>query len=199
MRRPMGSARVRTVNPAPRAPHAARGALWLLAALLLTLLVGARGARAGDGGAPDARVDASADAEPSPEATAHREAAAHIHALIKGKLDLTLDPKGLFDVPLDDDATVALEARRLSLLLREIDAPAPAPSGVRAPPKGHARPVDAGAARDAGGPASELWEARLALDRARLSFYSLPRARRHELLAQHAKRQAEAAPPPSDA
>ncbi|HRG95999.1 MAG TPA: AAA family ATPase [Polyangiaceae bacterium] len=187
------------MNVAPRVFRTARGALWLLAALLLTVLTVAPGARALDGGAPDGGTE-TAPEEPSPGVDTLRQNTEHIHAFTKGKLDVAVDPKGLFDVPLDDDATVELEARRLGTLLREIDAPAPAPSSGRgAAPKGRDRPVDAGALKDAGSRASELWEARIKLDRARLSFYSLPSARRRELLAQHAKRQAEAAPPPSEA
>lgn len=182
---------------------------WLLAILALALLALAPSARAagdaGDAGDASQSSQASDDAGRSPEAASHRQTAEHIHHFVQGHLDVAIAPRTLFDVALDDATAVELEARRLTALLRELDTPTPPASAARTPlkPKAKAHPPDAAALGDAAVHASnvsdELWKARIALDRARLSFYSLPTARRQALLALHAKRQAEAAPPPSDA
>ncbi len=95
--------------------------------------------------------------------------AAHVRALVAGSLDATVDPASLFEVPLDDEAAVVVDARRLRLLLD-------AASGG----------VDAGASDD--------FAARLELDRARLAFYDLDVAAREALLVAHAERRAALVP-----
>ncbi|MEO6418001.1 MAG: hypothetical protein ABIP39_01240, partial [Polyangiaceae bacterium] len=113
-----------------------------------------------------------------------------------GSLAVAINPSDLFDVPITNDRSIELEAERLSALLREVDAETRRAASV---PSGKVRPLrDAGEAPDAAlrdlHPA--LWRSRLDLDRTRLGYYSLPAARRDELLVGHAKRQAAAAPAP---
>jgi len=184
------------MNVAPQAARGPRGALWVLAALLVAVLTAARGAGAVDAAAADGGGGVDAAEAPAPEA-AYRNNTKYIHQFTRESLGAEIDPKALFDVPLDDAAAVELEARRLTALLHEVDAPAPTPSARRAA-KNRGRPFDAGGTTDAESASSQRWDARLELDRARLSFYSLPPARRVELLTLHAKRQAEAAPQPSE-
>ena len=93
--------------------------------------------------------------------------AERIRSLIAGTLPLEVDADTLFDVSLDDDQAIAVESARLrSLLAIEENA---IPDGV---PAG-------------------LWQARRKLDAARLTFYSLPKDQRTELLKAHAQRQIE--------
>lgn len=164
-----------------------------------------------DAGAPDAattsRPVASSDpaAAPRPDDPA-RTAADRIRALIAGELDVAVAPASLFDAPLDDEAAIRLSAARIRLLLARAQedadaADAGAPDGGprsrdAGTPAVGPRPPDAG---DAGAGDAEidaaLWEAHLALDRARLAFYELPRARRDEILAVHERRRAEVEQP----
>ena len=143
----------------------------LLAALPFLLSPLAR-AEATDGGARDAEAEAEAPEDP---------ATVDLHRITQGVRDLSADQlpasteaQTLFDIPLADDGAVDLEVVRLGALLREVDADA----GKRA-----VKPVP----WEAGVPLA-VWQARLDLDRARLAFYSLPSARRHELVALHASR-----------
>lgn len=100
-----------------------------------------------------------------------------VRALANDTLAPEIDPRSLFDLdPADDDA-VTLERMRLEGTLAAF------------------------ATRDAGpdaGLPSERWEARLDLDRARLSFLELPPARRAELLEHHRARAALAQTPAAD-
>lgn len=144
-----------------------------------------------DGGTGDPRVQA------------FRDHVAAIRSFLEEKLDVATDPQSLFDVAIGGDAVVDLEAKRLTALLDEIDAAnvAAEKSVTRAPRPQQGSPSDA--VRDAGPGAdagmrevdANLWRARLELDRSRLAFYALPLAQRQALIASHARRQQEAAPP----
>ncbi|RLB61698.1 MAG: hypothetical protein DRI90_10780, partial [Deltaproteobacteria bacterium] len=122
-----------------------------------------------------------------------RLTAQRIDDLSNERLDVTVEPPSLFRVDLDllNDDQVAVEAQRLSLIL--------------AATMGDAGIVDGGTAPDAGGSSGpvgmtdagvsiddELWDAQLALDRAREQFLALPAAKRIALLDRHGERQREA-------
>lgn len=126
---------------------------------------------------------------------------ASIRALVEGTLDVGVDPQSFFDVSLGDEDALRLEIVRLEALLRAADE-ASRPS---TPPKTHDRRIDAGVA-DGGGLQAEIerlgvdiWASRMALDRARLEFYSLDRGHRDEILAAHKARQEAAKPKETDA
>ena len=142
--------------------------------------------------------DASAPAEetPSPAVVSR---AAQVRALIEETLDVRVSAQDLFDVALDDEAAIAIEATRLRALIHAAQEaarppePPPRPRSRRAstPPPA----VDAGALR------AELasldparWSERLELDAARLAFYDLGSERRAELLRIHAAQQEAAEP-----
>ncbi len=183
------------------APLRAPRAVWAAAVVLTWVLFTAAWVRAaaeeGDAG-PDAgsrtseALDGAATDEASVAAAALelRCTADEIAALTAGRLDRAVGVDGLFDVSLDDDDAIRVEAERLRLLLREVDR-TPRPSGPsRRPAK------DAGAAE--AGLDVAVWDARLAVDRARLAFYDLPAERRRTLVAEH-DRQADAESPVSRA
>ncbi|MEZ5563099.1 MAG: hypothetical protein R3F27_09125 [Gammaproteobacteria bacterium] len=106
---------------------------------------------------------------------------ARIEALAAGTLDPDIAPQSLFEVSLADESAIQVEALRVRTLLAAIEAGTDALS----------------ADIEALDPA--LWRGRAALDRARLAFYSLDRAKRDELLALHAARQEAAQPGETDA
>ncbi len=157
-------------------------------------------------GAADAGVDGASDAgaPESPEAAALRAGAARVRELVAGTLDVGVAPATLFDISLDDEETVRVEAERLRAIVERADRPPaaePAPPEPVRPRSKRSAPADAGPA-DAGpadaGPADagalaeldpRLFAARVELDRARLEFYMLPAARREAILAEHAGRQ----------
>lgn len=170
-----------------------------------------------DGGLADAEpaegATADGGASDEPRVRELLERAARIGALLDGALELGVDPRSLFDVDVDDELAVELEARRVRLLVdaadaraRDHDAGADAADGGPAGKRGlrpAPRPVaGAGDAGDAGAgptdaePASqpelllseELWRAQLALDRSRLSFYERSPEDRRALLEAHAER-----------
>lgn len=113
---------------------------------------------------------------------------AWLHALMEGTLDVGVDPQALFDVPLSDEPALQVEAARVRALLQAVEPP-PAPATSSRAAKAR---VAASAEKDAGPPLdlegvdALTWTRRLALDRARLAFYTLPKARRDELLRAHA-------------
>ncbi|MBS2022336.1 MAG: hypothetical protein JST92_07990, partial [Deltaproteobacteria bacterium] len=84
-----------------------------LAALTHALLLAAPLA-AQDAGTPvsPAAVEAPAAAAPSDPR------AAEVHALLAGTLEVGVEPRSLFDVPLDDEAAIKVEAARVRALLR---------------------------------------------------------------------------------
>lgn len=103
-----------------------------------------------------------------------------LRALMSGSLDVAVEPRSLFSIPLDDEREIEIEVLRLETLLAAIAARAAAAPG--------------GEAQEDGQIDHALWEARVALDRARLEFLSLENARRLELLELHAARQDAARP-----
>ncbi len=159
----------------------------LAAIAIATLPVTAHAVDAGG----DASFDAGAEAATSdPAVVALAGKARAVVALTQQTLDVAIAPPSLFDVPLDDERAINLEAARLAALLRDVDK-----NGA-----GEARPSrtgEAGAPTDAALPAIgvALWRARLDLDRARFAFYSLSSERRRAVLDAHAKRQLDAKPP----
>lgn len=132
-----------------------------------------------DAPASDADAGASGGRTEAPEATYSDPRVPGIRALVDGTLDVSVSPQSLFDVSLIDEVAIEVEAERLALLLA-----VPSDSKAKASPQpGTARSiVDARA-----------WRERLELDSARLAFYSLDRAKRAEVLAAHAARQAASA------
>jgi Cdc6-like AAA superfamily ATPase len=179
-------------------------------------------AAGGQGGAPNA-ASASASASSVAAGVGgagggsddvHDPRVAEVRALIDGTLDPAVAPQSLFDVPLTDESAVRVEAVRVQALLSSIDAGRvvpPSGAGSPTPPaSGSAKATSsASAGASASGsvepapppppPAStageaELWRERIELDRARLAFYRLTKARRDELLAGHQQRQEAARP-----
>lgn len=141
-----------------------RATAGLQAAFALALLVACQASLAAPTEPPDA-------ASPPAAALAYQATANGIRELMSGELPAAVDAAALFDIDLDDDAAVTLEAARLESVVVEDRAKEPA-TGSRAAPD------------------PQVWAARVDLDRARLAFYSLPAAERAALLAAHADRQA---------
>ncbi|MGD9842762.1 MAG: cell envelope integrity protein TolA [Steroidobacteraceae bacterium] len=130
---------------------------------------------------------AAAAAQPASPVELYLGTATSIRELMMGALPLAINPASLFDIPLADDAAVALEAARLRALLKDAGASvsnsfnpaaATAPMGATAPTVTPAN-VD-----------TALWAARLELDQVRFQFYSLSPEQRTSLLTAHAQRQA---------
>lgn len=154
-----------------------------------------------------------------PEIARLRAAAGEVGALLDGRLDPAIDPASLFQVPLDDERAIGIEVRRLRAILdadradatpagsAAADAPdAGTDGGAGTRPNAGALPglgplpgvgpllPGAGAAERPPSPAPDpVYEASLALDRARLAFLSLPREERAAKLAAHAARRRAAA------
>ncbi len=136
---------------------------------------------------------------PSPTATQFelslRRLTQQIEQLRAKQLDPSIEARTLFDVDLDDEHALQLEASRLRLLLNEPGGDAGVqPSVDRADEWQHPTVGDAGT-RPAPAPAHSWTKgelaARLRLDKARLAFYSLPLAQRKALREAHQQRQLE--------
>lgn len=178
---------------------------------------GPRDAGGHDAEVRDAEVDDAGTAAPR-AGERQRELARQIRRLVDGTLDVSVQPSTLFDVALDDEGAIRVEAERLGVLVDGVErrhADAGTDGGVdagagdaistrrrRASRRRDAGPPDAGT--DAGPPDAgaanplppldpAVWSARVELDRARLEFYVLPRERRAAILAAHAERQRQAA------
>jgi hypothetical protein len=154
-------------------------------------------------------ADPAADAGSlSADAEQLERQARQIRALLGGRLDSDIDPRSLFDLPIDaSDERMQVERRRLERVLREQEVPPPTappdpakapltPAGGTGGPSGALPPVvssaPAAGGEDAGAVEPGLWRARLELDRARLAFIVLPVAQRIELVRRHeADRQGE--------
>ena len=170
----------------------ARALLFLVATWLCTAAT-ALGQDAGPASPEDAGVAAE-----GPDAREDDARIAEIHALVAGTLAVSVEPQGLFDVPLADEDAIGVERARIRTLLRAVDVDAgPPPRSARARPAPSSRRSAAPAASasaEVDAMDSALWSARIALDRARLEFYSLPRDRRDALLAAQQKRREAARP-----
>jgi hypothetical protein len=116
-----------------------------------------------------------------------------IAALMAGTLVVARDPRQLFDVALDDETAVQVERVRLQVVLQAAEVAAKTPSRRVVTTEARADRVQIDAL-----PAKQ-WQARLALDRARLAFYSLTPAQRAALLQTHAQRQEAARPRETEA
>jgi hypothetical protein len=165
-------------------------------ALALTARLAASAPDAGPSAASDIAADAAieVDAAEDQGVSALVRAAHEVRSLCSGGLDAAVDPTSLFEVSLDDEDAVRVDALRLRVLLHDVDA---APTQRRsASPRARSGTAADGPEREAGID-PRLWDARIDLDRARLSFYDLPADRRREILASHALRQADAEAAPS--
>ncbi len=138
--------------------------------------------------------------------------AKRIRNLLREQLDLSVEPRDLFDIDLGNERAIAVEVERLRKLLGAMAAPVPsatatttATGSVPVPPpslpsatatatataSASALPSPAPSA-SAPIPADEqLLAARIELDRARLRFFELSPERRQALLDAHQKRQDE--------
>lgn len=165
---------------------------WLFCAAFATaqLTVGPSVAQQGEeGGAAGASAFPSADiSEPDPRTP-------RVRALTAGTLAVDVSPQSLFDVSLEDEAALQIEATRVRALLRAID------EAARAADQGVGKkrsPVETQKPRGLRDEIAALdpttWNKRLELDRARLEFYELTPERRKELLSQHRARQEAAQP-----
>lgn len=151
------------------------------------------------------------------DVAALQQKAAHIEALIEERLSLDVDPKTLFQIDLADAETTSLEARWLASILERVNGEAPGSppedvaDGENAKSQGASQdtessseatspegttPVEAAEAKvieyaNLRKSDPELWRARLALDRARLIFFSLSKDKRASLLERHVQRQNE--------
>jgi AAA domain len=178
-------------------------------------------AASGSGSVPASSASAASDVPPPPTEAAPDDVAAlvthaqRIQALLRGELELELEPAALFDVDPADERALAVEIERLRRVLAEAAAKPEADAGVPGEDTGadprksdagkapaDAGPSDAGTDAEAeatgeggGEPVTSadptLLEARLELDRARLAFYELAPDERTALFAGHKKRQAE--------
>jgi hypothetical protein len=159
--------------------------------------------------------DAGEAPELRPDVAELRTKAERVRALLGGKLALDIDAFELFDIDIGDDRAVAVEVERLRRVLEFVeqrdasdeDADA-ADGGVSdAGDAGTRDPVDGGGV-DAGGVDAgtadagvdpklaelatmdpQLFDARLALDQARLAVYRLAKEERLELISAHKERQ----------
>lgn len=162
-----------------------------VAAAAILLLAGPAASQ--DAGAPvaSASSDAALPAAPSDPRTAQ------VRALLAGTLDVAVAPQALFDVALDDEAALQIEAARVRAFLRAADEAA-RPAEPPARSRGRRATVeapDAGSLRtDLAALDPTLFRERVELDRARLEFYELSAERRAELLQAHATRQEAAQP-----
>jgi len=169
----------------------------LASSLLLGLTVASVAAAQNGGTAGTALASASATQAPTAPADPRT---AQIRALIAGTLDVSIAPQSLFDVSLNDEDALRVEAARIRSLLGAVQStPAPADS-TRTRSK---RPATE--RLDASNPvvppnsiAPQLWTQRLDLDRARLDFLELAPDQRKELLKVHTARQDAARPKETD-
>ena len=156
----------------------------------------------------------------SPRAKQLRTLARQVRDFLARKLDVAIDPTDLFDIPLGDEEAVELEARRLAAIVERADQEREAADARQSADAGVADAGittrrsagvvglhDAGVATagdadvDASPDAavedpyadlpSDVWAARVDLDRARLAVYLLPEQERRQLLESHARRQKE--------
>lgn len=136
-------------------------------------------------GPASAGSDQDAGAEPGEEAATAKEMdprPSQVRAFLQGQLELSVDPSRLFDVPLQNEAALRLEAERVRLMLWAETLRADAGQALRGQPPALAVPVALTDGQLAG------WGALVELDRARLEFYSLSPERRAALLQLHADR-----------
>lgn len=117
-----------------------------------------------------------AQAQVDSSSVALETTAAAVLELVDDELPAQADPQALFDVSLEDEEAIDVERARLEVLLKTVDGPK----------KGGSRPSAAAAG-------SARWSSRLALDRARLRYLSLPSSERRQLLQAHAQRRRAAA------
>jgi hypothetical protein len=133
------------------------------------------------------RLYAASDAGISPSEGPTSGAVRQIRDLLAGHLDTSVDSRTLFDVAPDNDAAVRVEAARLRAVVGLFD-----PSHVRSGDSGLSDAgsgvPDAAPIVDRSRPDPLLLAQRIALDRARLSFYELPQSVRARLLDDHEKR-----------
>ncbi len=135
---------------------------------------------------------------PSPEVDALREREAELRALMKGTLDLAIEPPDLFEgLDLSKATAIAVEVRRIEAVL------AAAKRDVEARTRAEKAAEGGGGGGGGGGGAppelppldpeeQALWEAQLALDRAKLDFLSASVEQRTQWLDQHRERQLQA-------
>ncbi len=158
--------------------------------------------------AAESSADAAED-KPSARVQELQQLARRIVAFRQGNLALDIDPKTLFEVPLDDDSAVRVERKRLAAIVTG-EASAPGRDASNAPPMAENPAVQAtphsasttAAAASSGilakaempspkEPDPATWQARMAVDRARLAIYELDQSARSQLLARHEARQKE--------
>lgn len=123
-----------------------------------------------------------------------------VRALIDGTLDVAVEPASLFDLPLDDDAALRIEAIRIRAMLKTIEDGARLATvrkGKARKAKTPADPLEA-LRKDIGTLDAASWQERVDLDRARLAFYELPADGRAALLSAHVARQQAAVPRETD-
>lgn len=185
-------------------------ACFLKGALLLVLQSFATPAGAEDASRPDVsspapggdpaaaapeNTTAEAPAAPTPETPPADHRTAKIRALMDESLDPGVSPQSLFEIPLDDEAAIQVEAARLRMLLESIDKKTKNKVSARPSTKAH----DPAADPQAPDVDVTLWNERVDLDRQRLEFYSLPPERRLELLRSHDARVEAARPQETEA
>ena len=106
-----------------------------------------------------------------------------VRAVTSGQRSVATPLASLFDADLENEESVRVAALRIRTFLQN----ASASQNDAAPP------IDGGQASEAAATMrSQVWEARVELDRARLAFYELSPEKRRELLSLHTRLQAEA-------
>ncbi len=176
-----------------------RPAAYVLAAFLCAIGVAApRPAGAQTDAGPPATDSGPPRVEPKkpPDVAELRRRATGLEAYAKGTLEPAIDPQTLFDVPLGDERAIAVEVARLQAIVARADAGAGAATRADAGPSADAGTRSEAGATDAAVPPAppdpDLWEARLAVDRATLAILRLPAERRKELARTHAEAVANA-------
>jgi hypothetical protein len=172
-----------------RPPTAGSLLLRCIVGLALATALGVPAMAADAGPSADAGIvdDGGLDAGAiDPDVVLLRSDAERVRDLLAEKLDVAVAPASLFEVPIDDDRAVALEAERLRALISAVDGGAPNANAAHAS-SSHEKKQSQDAGSITEEVPADLWAARIDLDRARLSFYELPAARRRELLSSHEK------------
>ncbi len=121
----------------------------------------------------DAGAAGAEDANSNPRAE-------QLRAFLSGELEVDVEPRTLFDIELEDEVAVRVDEVRVASVLRSL-----ADGGTESADGLSATGLDA-------------LRSRLELDRARLTFYQLPKERRSELISLHRVRQEAARPKESD-
>lgn len=127
---------------------------------------------------------------PAPVIAKLEEQTKHVKEFLAGTLSTDVTVSSIFDIDVSDEKLIAVEVRRISSILAQAEAartPAPVPTSTKK--KGPAAEESPAPSAQVPLPAPQtdpgVWQARRALDEARLQFYRLPPKQRAALIAKH--------------